>query len=286
MVRARVSVRRGLHAVLLALLALTSHAHAERDPIALIEAREQQIFEQIGPSVVFISTYDGFGSGFFVGEGGLILTSNHVVGHYNTVKIVTQDGKTWSGKVIERASQNTDLALVKIELAGAAMPPVLELACGSELRVGSWVGSVGHGRGGVWAFNTGIVSNIYPVGHDRPVFQTQIPLNPGSSGGPIVDRHGRVVGIVTAGIVDSNNINFAIRSDVALKSFKTNVATNCLTIDAPANVSVFYDGSVAGTGPRVLVDAQPGPHEVFAVIGGAMKKRKLSFPELRHVTLE
>jgi S1-C subfamily serine protease len=118
------------------------------------------------------------------------------------------------------------------------------------------------------------------------VFQTQIPLNPGSSGGPIVERHGRVVGIVTAGIVDSNNINFAIRSDVALKSLKTNIATSCLTVDAPPSVSVFFDGKLAGPGPRVLIDAQPGTHEVFGVIGGAMKKLKLRFPEQRRVTLE
>ena len=273
----------GSSVALLCAATLAARASADSDPLAALEAREEQIFERIGPSVVFISTEGGFGSGFFVGADGLILTSAHVVGRSDTVSVVTSDGKKWRGKVVERAAGDIDLALVDID--GSAVP-VLELAVKPTLRVGSWVASVGHGRGGIWAFNTGIVSNIYPDGADRPVFQTQIPLNPGSSGGPIVDRHGRVVGIVTAGLRDSNSLNFAIRSEVAFRSLRLLEADACLTIEAPSGTPVFVDGKMVGTGPRVLVMAEPRSYEIFAVIGGVMKKLKVRYPEQHRVTLK
>lgn len=258
-------------------------AQADSDPLASLEAREEQIFDQIGPSVVFISTDEGFGSGFFVGADGLILTSAHVVGRSDTVNVVTADGKKWRGKVAERAAGEIDLALVKIDRPASVR---LELASSPDLRVGSWVASVGHGRGGVWAFNTGMVSNIYPHGADRPVFQTQIPLNPGSSGGPIVDRHGRVVGIVTAGMRDSNSLNFAIRSEVALRALRLVDSTASLTIEAPDGIAIFVDGKMVGTGPRVVVPAESRIYEVFAVIGGVMKKLKVHYPTERRITLK
>jgi S1-C subfamily serine protease len=277
-------MRSFLPTIALGLTALAPPVYADRDPIATLEAREQQIFDKIGPSVVFISTDEGFGSGFFVAQDGLILTSAHVVGRAEQVNVVSADGKKWRGKVVERAAGEVDLALVRIDKQNA---PMLELVTSPELRVGSWVGSVGHGRGGVWAYNTGMVSNIYPNGTERPVFQTQIPLNPGSSGGPIVDRRGRVVGVVTAGMRDSNSLNFAIRSEVAVRTLRLLESTsNCFTVEAPAGVAVFVDGKMAGTGPRVVVPAEPRVYEVFAVIGGTMKRLKVRYPADRKVTLK
>jgi S1-C subfamily serine protease len=242
------------------------------------------MYERIGPSVVFISSEGGFGSGFFVDGDGLVLTSRHVVGRAAQVKVVLSDGRTLPGRVVELAADTIDLALVQVE---AKKTPALMLQSKHELRVGSWVASVGHGRGGIWSFNVGMVSNIYPAGSDRPVFQTQIPLNPGSSGGPVVDRQGRVVGIVTAGIENSNNINFAIRSEMALRSLsRLSASCACLTVTAPAGVPVFVDGKMAGTGPRVVVPAEPRSYEVFAVIDGAMKKRRLRYPDERAIDLK
>jgi len=153
--------------------------------------------------------------------------------------------------------------------------------------VGSWVGSIGHGRGAIWTFNTGMISNIYPDGAERPVFQTQIPLNPGNSGGPIFDRRGQVLGIVTAGIHDASSINFGIGMEVARRSLKKlGAICDCLVVLAPAGVPVFVDGAMAGTGPRVVVPVSEKTHEVFAVILGQMKKAKVKFPQTREVELK
>jgi S1-C subfamily serine protease len=268
-----------------ALLLCAAPSRAEGpDPLVELERRQQEIFTQVGPSVVFIAAGDGFGSGFFVNADGLILTNRHVVGKSSRVKVVSLDGKTYVGTVTLRAPDGVDLALVQVEAKGT---PALTLLAKPDLQVGAWVAAVGHGRGGVWSFNTGMISNIYPDGADRPIFQTQIPLNPGNSGGPVVDRKGRVIGVVTAGIEGSNSINFAIRSEVALRSFAELAGEcDCLTIRAPAGVAVFVDGKMAGTGPVVTVPATARTYEVFAVIDGAMKKARVRYPGERTVELK
>jgi len=166
--------------------------------------------------------------------------------------------------------------------------PALALA-GRELRVGAWVGAVGHGLGGVWAFNTGMVSNIYPVGtagKDKPIFQTQIPLNPGNSGGPIFDKLGRVVGVVTSGIKASNSINFAIRVDTALERFPRLVKLcDCLVVEAPAGAPVFVDEVLVGQGPRVIVPVTRAAHDVIVSVGGKVRRERIEFPAVRRLDL-
>jgi serine protease Do len=253
--------------------------------LAELEQQQQRLFESLAPAVVFILCGDHFGSGFFVTRDGLVLTNAHVVEGKPKVEVVLRDGRRLPGTVVEKAADRIDLALVQVAVSDAAVPPRATLA---EVRIGSWVGAIGHGRGAIWTFNTGMVSNIYPEGADHPVFQTQIPLNPGNSGGPIFDRQGRVVGIVTAGITDASAINFGIAMDVAFKSLTRLAAvSDLLLVKAPKGVPVFVDGVMAGTGPRVAVPAVAGrTYEVFAVIEGAMKKAQAKFPEVREVELK
>lgn len=253
------------------------------DPLLALERHRQQLFEQVAPAVVYLSSRDGFGSGFFVSEQGLVLTNAHVVQGGDSVEVVLHDGRRLRGQVVERATDDIDLALVQVEIRRS---PSLALGGVEALRVGSWVASVGHGMGGIWSLNTGIVSNVYADGNAHPVFQTQIPLNPGNSGGPVLDRAGRVVGVVTKGIAESNAINFAIRSDVALRSLpRLGGASALLTVEAPDGVPVFVDGKLAGKGPLVQVAVAPGRHEVFAVVQGKMRKREIAFPRQSRVRL-
>ena len=270
-----------LAALLIAPAALA--APASTDPLAQIEDAQQRIFESAAPSVVFLSGKDGFGSGFFVGDG-LVLTNAHVVEGADAVDVVLHDGRRFSGAVVERAAGGLDLALVEVAAKGIRALP---LSAGEGLGVGSWVAAVGHGRGGVWTFNTGMVSNIYPGDSGRPILQTQIPLNPGNSGGPVLDRSGRVVGIVTAGLMDSNAINFAIRSDVAIRGLdRLSSRCACLVISAPDGVPVFVNGAMAGKGPRLVMPAEARTYDVFAVVDGNMIRRSVTFPAQRRVALE
>lgn len=270
-------------AVVLVMTVASGVAHGEEDPLAAVEAYEQGLFQQVAQSVIFISSGGGFGSGFFVTDDGLALTNKHVVGDAEEVRVVLQNGRRYDARVIERAEGTIDLALIHVPLESAEP---LRLTGFEDLRVGSWVGSVGHGAGGIWTFTKGMVSNIYPAEESRPIFQTQIPLNPGASGGPVFDRRGRVVGVVTSGLSDTNSVNFAIRSDVALSSLEELAEQcHCLTINAPDGVPVFVNGTMVGTGPELVVQISDGEHEIFAVINGEMNKKTVAFPATREMSL-
>ena len=110
------------------------------------------------------------------------------------------------------------------------------------------------------------------------VFQTQIPLNPGNSGGPIIDRTGRVVGIVTAGIKEANSINFGIDIGVALRSLsRLSALCDCLTISAP-------DGVPVPAVPAVII-GWPTPPLVAAPLGSLDNVRSACLGPLHHLTI-
>lgn len=278
-------ISRGALCSLLAvtLLGAPAPTAAERGAqhIADLEQWRTGLYESMADSVVFISTKQGHGSGFFISDDGWILTAAHVVGDAKTVKIVLRDGRRVQGTVREKAKDKLDFALVSVDLKHTQP---LALADDSSLVVGAWVGSIGHGTGGIWTFNTGMLSNIYPAGANKPVFQTDIALNPGNSGGPIFDRHGRVIGIVTAGIQAANNVNYGVEIGEALASLsQISAHCQCWRFVAPKNVPIFLDGESVGTGPELVIPAREGAHEVFAVVDGKMKKYTLSWPANRGV---
>jgi S1-C subfamily serine protease len=268
-------------ALALATLLASAAVCAEEDPLRRIEQAQTRLFDEAAPSVVFIAGSDGFGSGFVVAPG-LVLTSAHVV-HDEHVNLVLLDGRKLRGRVVERAA-GADLALV--EAAGLPRPLPLELAAP---RVGAYAAAIAHGRGGVWSLNIGIVSNLYPdrAGDTRAILQTQIPLAPGASGGPVLDRQGRVIGVVTAGMVDAPGINFAIRAEVATRTLvRLRALGATLRVRAAPQAQVFLDGVYAGTGPTLTLGASAGPHVVTATTAGAaLVRRHIQFPAEREVDL-
>ncbi|MGQ0506985.1 MAG: S1C family serine protease [Myxococcaceae bacterium] len=264
-------------------LTLSAAPVVKTDLLQELERQQQELFERLAPSVVFIRDEDSFGSGFFIDSDGLILTNAHVVGKASELHVVLHDGRKVVGKVLERAPDRLDLALVKAEVSGVKAVPTASI---SELRVGNWVGAVGHGHGAAWTFNTGMVSNIYPVDSERPFFQTQIPLNPGNSGGPVFDRQGRVLGVVTAGITGANGINFAISLDVARRALPLIAKQcSCVVVNAPKGAPIFVDGKLVGTGPRVVLQTSEGKtHDVFSLVGSQRKRATVTYPAQKEVT--
>jgi S1-C subfamily serine protease len=274
-----------LVAVLLGLsVPLPAAGQSVPEELKNLQTYRRQLFDRVAPSVVFIARKDSLGSGFFVDHEGLILTNAHVVGEREKVKVILHDGRKLTGTVVEQASEDYDLALVRVDIE-ESMP--LKLGGFEGVRVGNWAACVGHGMGGAWTFTTGMISNIYPVEEERPVFQTQIPLNPGSSGGPVLDAQGRVVGVVSSGIEGSNNINFAIQIDIAFEHLDGLESPNqtCVTVKAPKGVPVFVNDRMRGKGPEVEVCLGAGEYEVFAVVDGQMRRETISVPETQEVEL-
>ena len=181
-----------------------------------LDAQEDLIFDaenviaEVAPSVVTLFTPFGLGTGFVVkSEDGVswIATNFHVVSHrrggLEREIVVKQSGSKWDAE-LERWSEESDLAIVRIQ----ATLPALDLAygVGSEPHVGDWVVAYGSPAGLQGTATMGIISALRPGW-----IQTDAQINQGNSGGPLVDRDGRVVGITSLGFVSGGSgLGFAV----------------------------------------------------------------------------
>jgi S1-C subfamily serine protease len=184
--------------------------------------------ERVGPAVVKIETQgsvrrgppsegQGQGSGVIFRRDGQILTNAHVVAGARKIVVSLADGRRFDAAV-RGADRAHDIAAVKI---GARDLPVAELS-ERPLRIGQLVVAVGNPLGLGWTVTAGVVSAL---GRDlqppngvklKGLVQTDAPINPGSSGGPLVDARGRVVGITTAVVQFAQGLGFAVPTAVAL----------------------------------------------------------------------
>jgi putative serine protease PepD len=163
------------------------------------------------------------GSGFEVDEEGDIVTAAHVVDEAASVEVILQDGTTLEAEVLG-IDEASDLAVIKIDPSGIELHPI-ELADSSELKVGASVAAIGAPFEYAWSFSTGIVSGLdrtieapngFSVSH---AIQTDAAVNPGNSGGPLLDAEGKVIGVVdqiaTDGSADqSSGVGFAVPSSL------------------------------------------------------------------------
>jgi serine protease Do len=157
----------------------------------------------------------GQGSGFFISADGYAVTNNHVVDKAETVEVATDDGKTYSAKVIGTDAK-TDVALIKVD--GRNDFPFVRFA-ESTPRIGDWVIAVGNPFGLGGTVTAGIVSargrDIGASAYDDFI-QIDAPVNKGNSGGPTFDVDGNVIGVNTAIFSPSGGsvgIAFAIPAD-------------------------------------------------------------------------
>ncbi len=161
----------------------------------------------------------GLGSGFFISADGYLVTNNHVVEKASEVDVVTDDGKTYTAKVIG-TDPRTDVALLKID--GRKDFPWVKLA-GNSPRVGDWVLAVGNPFGLGGTVTAGIVSargrDIGAAGTDD-FLQIDAAVNRGNSGGPTFNLAGEVIGVNTAIVSPSGGsvgIAFAIPSETVTR---------------------------------------------------------------------
>lgn len=134
----------------------------------------------------------GIGSGFVISADGYILTNNHVVDNSNGIFVTMTDGKEYKAKVIGTDAR-TDIALIKIEAENLKPLPIGD---SDKLRKGQWVLAIGSPFGLDSTVTAGIVSAINrDTGDYLPFIQTDVAVNPGNSGGPLINLQGQAVGI-------------------------------------------------------------------------------------------
>ncbi|MEY4062455.1 MAG: hypothetical protein RIT09_248 [Pseudomonadota bacterium] len=159
----------------------------------------------------------GVGSGFIIESNGFILTNAHVIEGATTIYVTLTDKREFKAKLIG-ADKRTDVALVKIEAAGL---PRLTIGDSSKVRVGEWVLAIGSPFGLENTVTAGIVSaKSRDTGDYLPFIQTDVAVNPGNSGGPLLNTRGEVVGINSQIFSRSGGymgISFAIPMDEAMR---------------------------------------------------------------------
>jgi serine protease Do len=164
----------------------------------------------------------GVGSGFFISADGYAVTNNHVVDHAKTVQVTTDDGKTYTAKVIG-TDPKTDLALIKVEGGSDFTYVNLET---ERPRIGDWVVAVGNPYGLGGTVTAGIISaegrDIGSGPYDN-YLQIDAPINKGNSGGPTFDTNGNVVGVNTA-IYSPSGGSIGIGFDIPAATVKNVIA--------------------------------------------------------------
>ncbi len=169
------------------------------------------------PAVVGIERRRGQGSGVVLAQDGYVLTNSHVAGRGGPLRVRVSGSTVAKGELVG-SDDRTDLAVVRAEKGGL---PALPLAEARRLRVGELVVAIGNPLGFERSVTVGVVSALYrslptPQGGLLDgLVQTDAAVNPGNSGGPLLDAEGQVVGITTAMIPYASGMGFAIPSHTA-----------------------------------------------------------------------
>jgi S1-C subfamily serine protease len=258
----------------------------------------------------------GAGSGFLITPDGYLVTNSHVADAGEHISVTLDDGAEHAAQKVG-SDVDTDLALLRV--ASHTVLPHLELGVSKSLRVGQVVIAIGNPQGLSQTVTTGVVSALGRSLRARNgrlidgVIQTDASLNPGSSGGPLLDTRAQVVGVNTAIIAGAQSLCFSVPADTArwvvsdllrhgqVRRAWLGIAAQTVAVsrravlhhglDAPGAVSiddVVADSPAARAGLRagdriVGVDQLPTPDvdTLHRVLGGERIGRKVRVDLLR-----
>jgi S1-C subfamily serine protease len=200
------------------------------DDAALLDAYSRtvvSVVETVGPTVVSIAVGTrtggprdgriGAASGVIITPDGYVLTNSHVVHDAAELNVTLTDGRGFGATLVGEDAA-TDLAVIRVNASGL---PAARLGASATLHVGQVVIAIGNPLGFQSTVSAGVVSAVGRALRStqgrliESVIQTDVALNPGNSGGPLVDSRARVVGINTAVIAMAQGLSFAIPIDTA-----------------------------------------------------------------------
>jgi S1-C subfamily serine protease len=200
-----------------------------RDDTALMDAYSNavvDVVEAVSPAVVHVQVKgvrggrpaQGSGSGVIVSPDGLVLTNNHVIDGAQSITLAQGDGQHFSARLLGR-DPDTDIAVLRAETTERLK--FARLADSKKLRPGQIAIAIGNPLGFQSTVTAGIISAVgrsLRAENGRlidDVIQTDAALNPGNSGGPLVNSRGHVIGINTATIMGAQGLCFAVASNTA-----------------------------------------------------------------------
>ena len=164
------------------------------------------IYSEINPAIVSVDSQlsDGLscGTGCIIDKSGIILTSAHVVDVGNSVVVTMNNGENYTAKLLRKMGENKDIALLKIDTKKNLK--TVKLGNSSKIKVGEKVLAIGNPFGFSGTLTQGIISRI---DYAKNRIQTDAAINPGSSGGPLLNEKGEIIGINQAIYNPDNNIS-------------------------------------------------------------------------------
>jgi len=222
--------------LLLAGIALTSLSVAQADQTLV------DLVKKVKPSVVLIETFDkdnkpiGQGSGFFIDNKGRLITNHHVIEGAYSATIKTSTGKEYPVQGIVAKDTEADIVKLVVNLPDANITFLnLSVNVPSE---GEDIFVIGNPLGLESTVSTGIVSAVRDIPTFGKILQITAPVSPGSSGSPVINSKGEVIGIATLVLKEGQNLNFAVPSDkiLALKeTAKTPLLKEYTAVTTDAN---------------------------------------------------
>jgi len=193
------------------------HANEMVGP-AVVHLKVQMMAEEWGPDgKIHQHMGEASGSGFIFAPDGFIFTNSHVVHKAKSIEVYLPDGRRFPASMVGD-DPDTDLAVIRINESGL---PVVKLGDSSKLVVGQLAVAIGNPYGFQSTVTAGVISALgrsFPTQSGKLIdnmIQTDAPLNPGNSGGPLVDSNGLVIGVNTAMIQMAQGLCFAIPSNTA-----------------------------------------------------------------------
>ncbi len=183
------------------------------------EQVNMKVYDNVSPTIVAVDVDidEGVssGTGCIIDSGGTILTSNHVIEGHKKIKVTLSNGEKYEGQLISANKGKEEFALIKINTKKRL--PVIRLGDSSKIRVGQKVLAIGNPFGFNSTLTEGIVSRI---DREKNKIQTDAAINPGCSGGPLLNLDGEVIGISQSIYNPDNNksnigIGFAIPINIA-----------------------------------------------------------------------
>jgi S1-C subfamily serine protease len=165
-----------------------------------------EIVAHTSPAVVFIETDEALASGFIIKPDGIIVTNYHVVADAKAMTVKLPSGEIYRNVSLLSSDPVEDLAFLKIE---AVDLPTIPLGNSNDVQVGENVLLVGAPKGLEQTVSDGLISGIR-IDNGLRVLQTSAAASPGSSGGPLLNRRGEAIGVMSFKVVNGDNLNFTI----------------------------------------------------------------------------
>lgn len=215
----------------------------------------REIAERSTAAVVSVRSEGSLGTGFVVKANGWVATNLHVVERGGDVTVAFSNGRELPAVEVLNASRQHDLVLLRVE---ANDLPVLALGDSSQVRPGDAVVAIGHPLGFEDTVSNGLVSAVRHVSDELDVLQISAPIAPGSSGGPVFDERGRVIGVATAIIQGGQNLNLAL---------PVKYVQALLDAPEPISMSAFTAAMATLQRPATRVERRV-PHHALTVLKG------------------